>query len=187
MPAVRKWSPLFFVSIFIIALDQISKNWVIDNMVLGQSLVLLPELHPYLQLTRSYNTGAAFGIFPDAGPAFLILSILITMAMLFFYAQSSTKADLMHIGFGLVIGGAVGNVIDRLQHGHVIDFVHIRIPGVVSNVSNFADHAIVIGVAFLLIDSAISEWARRREMQPDTTAPDEPADNKFAPEDPAHS
>ena len=63
----------------------------------------------------------------------------------------------------LVVGGGVGNILDRLQHGVVIDFVHIVIPNVLSNVSNFADHALVIGVIILIIDSV---WTERQKPKP---------------------
>ena len=65
----------------------------------------------------------------------------------------------MPLATGIVVGGAIGNVIDRLQHGHVIDFIHYQIPGFVSNVSNLADHAIVGGVLLIIGESF---WRERK-------------------------
>jgi signal peptidase II len=63
---------------------------------------------------------------------------------------------------GLICGGALGNVLDRLQHGFVVDFIHYQIPGVISNVSNLADHAIVLGVILIYVDS----WLMDRKGKP---------------------
>lgn len=141
---LRKWSPLFIIVVTILIIDQISKAWVVANMQIGQT-ISLPVLSPFIQITRSTNTGAAFGIFPDFGDFFLVASALITLVILYFYARSEDDARLQRIALALVVGGALGNLTDRIQHGAVVDFVHIRIPNLIANVSNFADHAIVLG------------------------------------------
>jgi signal peptidase II len=168
---LKKWSPFVGIVAFILILDQISKTWVLENLRMGETIVPLPFLHPYLQITRSSNTGAAFGIFPDAPEILLVLSVVITVGILYFYWRSENHAHLQHVALSLVVGGALGNVIDRFQHGAVVDFVHFRIPGVISNVSNFADHAIVIGVILLFIDSVLAE---RRAHQAKITTADAP-------------
>jgi signal peptidase II len=153
-PSIRRWLLLIVVGASVLALDQFSK-WVITNTITPYDSV--PLLPPVLYLTHSYNTGAAFGVFPDAGTFFLLLAIVIVIFMLFTYPK--IKSLITRIAIGLVIGGALGNVADRIQHGHVIDFVHIIVPGIVSNVSNFADHAIVLGV----IVFAVQNWREERQ------------------------
>jgi signal peptidase II len=163
--SLRKWSPLVVLVTLILAVDQLTKNWVIETLVMGETREIAPWLSPYLQLTRSYNTGIAFGLGSGGSGIFLVLSLLIIGGLLFYYAQSPRRADMQHIALGMVIGGALGNVIDRIQHGHVVDFVHVVIPGMVSNVSNIADHVIVIGVIVLIIDSFLDERRRAQQME----------------------
>jgi signal peptidase II len=168
---LRKWSPLVILTGLILLIDQLTKAWVIENMVMRETRPLVDWLLPYVQLTRSYNTGIAFGLGSGGSGVFLVLSMLIIAGLLVFYWMSPPRADVQHIALGLVIGGALGNVIDRIQHGHVVDFVHIVIPELVSNVSNIADHMIVIGVIVLVIDSFLEE---RRAAEAAQSAPAEP-------------
>jgi signal peptidase II len=159
---VRKWLPLIVIIAIVLVLDQITKRWVIENLEIGQSYRLFPFLYPYFQITRSENTGAAFGFVPQAGDLFLILALVVVVIMLVFYPRISEKARLTRLGLGLVVGGALGNAFDRVSHGAVIDFIHYSIPGVVSNVSNLADHAIVIGVILIVLES----WRTEPKNEP---------------------
>ncbi|MFN8374204.1 MAG: signal peptidase II [Anaerolineae bacterium] len=156
-PMVRRWLLLLMVAAVVIFIDQFSK-WVIVNTL--QPYEFVPLLPPFLYLTFSANTGAAFGFLPDAGTLFLVLAVVIVGIMLFTYPR--VEAQVTRIAIGLVIGGALGNAIDRLHYGHVVDFVHIVVPGIISNVSNFADHAIVIGVLTFAVQNWLEE---RREKQ----------------------
>lgn len=151
---LTKWRIFAAIVAAVLLLDQVSKAWVISTLALYESI---PLIEPVLYLTRSENTGAAFGIGGGASPLFLLLSIGIMLVVLYFYWRLEETAYIQYLALSLVVGGGIGNVLDRLQHGVVIDFVHIIIPNVLSNVSNFADHALVIGVIILLLDSLRSE------------------------------
>jgi signal peptidase II len=151
---LKKWLPLILVSSLVILIDQISKAWVVANFELGSGFAILA---PVLYITRSINTGVAFGLGEGGNQFFLILVLLLISGLLWMYAQSKADAVLQHISLALIIGGALGNLIDRIQHGHVVDFVHIVLPNIVSNVSNLADHAIVIGVPLMLLDGILQE------------------------------
>jgi signal peptidase II len=161
MPFWRKWWPLLLIGGGMIGLDQLSKNWVLANLPYGQSLIPLEALYPFFRLTHSSNSGAAFGMLPMAGGVFLGLSLLISAFLVAVYARSQAQDRLYHVGLSLVLGGALGNALDRVQHGHVVDFFHLTVPGLISNVSNFADHAIVLGVLLLMLDS----WRRERRAR----------------------
>lgn len=161
--SLKKFLPLFIITPLILALDQFSKLWVVNNLELGETLVIDPALQPFLQITRTTNTGIAFGIGAGGGQIFLVLSIIVTIVLVVMYLQSESAARLQQIALSIVIAGALGNIIDRARLGHVIDFVHVEIPNAISNVSNFADHAVVIGVIVLLIDGFLSE--RRAHQQ----------------------
>jgi signal peptidase II len=156
---LTKWRIFAVIVVAVLLLDQLSKAWILSNFDLYESV---PLIEPVLYLTRSENTGVAFGIGGGASPIFLLLAIGIMLVVLFFYWRLEDHVYIQHLALSLVIGGGVGNVLDRLQHGVVIDFVHIVIPNVLSNVSNFADHALVIGVIILLIDSV---WTERQKSK----------------------
>lgn len=159
---MRKWF-ILGGSLSLTALaDQASKHWISANLEVYESVQPLPPLAPFFQLTRSSNTGAAFGILPMAGDAFLVIALLIIAGLLWYFRDLPTGGRLAPFAIGLVIGGATGNVLDRLQHGHVVDFIHYQIPNVISNVSNLADHAIVIGVLLVIAESFWRDYRDRR-------------------------
>ena len=93
------------------------------------------------------------------------MAAIIVVAMFIFYPRIDERAWLTRLGIALVVGGALGNAIDRLTRGAVVDFVHLEIPGVIANVSNLADHAIVVGVILMLIDSWFLQPRREKERE----------------------
>ncbi len=167
---MRKWIILACSLCLTAVADQASKAWVLANMAPYESIAPLPALQPLFQLTRSSNTGAAFGMLPMAGDVFLVVALLIIAGMLWYFRDVSPQARFVPVAIGLVIGGAVGNVIDRLQYGHVIDFIHYQIPNLISNVSNLADHAIVSGVLLVIGESFWRDYHGNRRKQPATFA-----------------
>jgi len=177
----RHWLALVMTIVLVVAVDQVTKYWVLNNLMLHESRRPIPFLSPFFQITRSYNNGAAFGFLPQAGDLFLIIAVVVVIAMLYFYPRIPEKAWLTRIATGLIVGGALGNALDRLQHGQVIDFIHYQIPSVFSNVSNLADHAIVFGVLLIFLESWRSERASKREaraVHPESeTEPTEPIEN----------
>jgi signal peptidase II len=152
--SIKKWLLLILTSSLVIVIDQISKAWIVANFEVGSGFAIL---EPFLYITRSTNTGVAFGLGEGGNQFFLVLVLLLVAGLFWMYQQSKANAILQHIALALIIGGALGNLIDRIQHGYVVDFVHIVLPGIVSNVSNFADHAIVIGVPLMLLDGILQE------------------------------
>jgi signal peptidase II len=163
--SLRKWLLLVIIVALVLAADQLTKDWVVNNLNLYESVQPIPALYPFFQLTRSENQGAAFGFLPQAGDIFLVIALVVVAIMVIFYPRLPEKDRVSRIAIGIVVGGALGNALDRLRHGVVVDFIHYTIPGVVSNVSNLADHAIVIGVLLVVIQS----W--RADSKRDQTAP----------------
>lgn len=153
MSSLRRWISLLAVVLVVLVLDQMTKRWVQNNLDLYTSYQPIPALYPFFQLTHSENVGAAFGFLPQAGDVFLLIAIVVVVVMLVFYPRIPDNARMTRLGLGLVVGGALGNAFDRVTNGAVIDFIHYQIPGVISNVSNLADHAIVIGVLLIVIQS----------------------------------
>ncbi|MEP7292293.1 MAG: signal peptidase II [Chloroflexota bacterium] len=148
----RRWIFLFIIIAVVLLLDQVTKQWVISHLRLYENYQLIPALYPLFQLTRSENNGAAFGFLPQAGDLFLIVAVVVVLVMLIFYPRVPEKACWTRFALGLVLGGALGNAFDRLTHGAVIDFIHYQFLGI-NNVSNLADHAIVIGVLLIVLQS----------------------------------
>ncbi len=173
---LRRWLILIVGVAIALLIDQTAKHWVVTNMQDGETRLLLESLHPYLQLTRTANTGIAFGLGSGSSEIFLVISAIIIIALLIYYSRAETLYPLEQIGLVLVIGGAIGNAIDRLRFSYVVDFVHVRIPPLgISNVSNFADHMIVIGVGLLLLASILQE-RREKRNEPIAPAPDFPSE-----------
>lgn len=149
------WAAYGFAAI-VIVLDQITKYW----MLLGFELREVGRVHvlpPILNFSYVENTGVSFGLF-GGGEARWVLSIfsLIVAAGLAWWALKAERRTLI-AAIGLVIGGAVGNAIDRIQYGYVVDFIDFSGTGVFPWVFNIADSAITVGVVLLIIDSVMSE------------------------------
>lgn len=149
----RRWITLFSIIAAVLAVDQITKRIVVDTLRLGESRQPVPALADFFQITRSENSGAAFGVLSNAGDLFLVIAVIVSVVLIGYYRRLPDGVPLTRIGIGLVIGGALGNALDRIEYGAVVDFIHYQIPGVISNVSNLADHAIVFGVIILFVDS----------------------------------
>lgn len=169
--SLRYWGFLLATAAAIIMIDQISKNLVLEHIPPGATIQPIPALVPFFQITHSSNTGMAFGMLANAGDLLLLLALVIVGVMLLMYSRLEGGLWLTRLAIGLVVGGALGNIIDRLQHGYVVDFVHLTIPGLISNVSNLADHAIVLGVLTLLATS----WWRERQTRHKAAEQTDPA------------
>lgn len=147
-------------------LDQASKLWLLNVFELGRRGAV--AVTPFFDLVLAWNTGISYGWFQNSGPLgqgiLLAIKVVAVIALAIWMAKSATR--LATIGLGLIIGGAIGNGIDRLAYGAVVDFAlfHIEIGGKTYNwyVFNLADAAIVAGVAALLYDSFVSPSAAKR-------------------------
>lgn len=170
---LRQWGLLIGVAGGVLALDQTAKMLVIERLLLGHSWEPIPQIADFIRITRSYNTGAAFGMLPQASDIFLILAIITIIAFIISYPQLPSKAWLSRLSIAMISGGALSNAIDRIRLGHVVDYVHVQITPTLSNISNFADHAITLGVVFLLVDQWLTE---RREKQQQVVQAEETVD-----------
>jgi signal peptidase II len=142
-------------------IDQVSKAWVVANLDLYRPTDVIPALAPILSFTLVENTGVAFGLFPSLGSLFTWLALVVVAGILIF-RHSIPASDLwVHLSLGLVTGGAVGNVVDRLARGYVVDFIDVNFwPLATWPVFNLADSAIVVGVVVLMVDSLLVERER---------------------------
>lgn len=145
----RRFFIFFAVAAVIIAFDQWTKWWVVRNIPLNTSW--LPEsldwLLPYVRLLHIKNRGASFGMFQDGNTVFIVLTSLIVVGILYYVYRMEDAGDSMWVVAGMYLGGAVGNLIDRLTIGAVTDFVSIG----TFYIFNVADASINISVVLLLI------------------------------------
>jgi len=160
-PKLRIGIGAAFISLL---LDQITKLMVVGNLSYADRI---PVIEGFFYLTHVRNTGAAFGLFADA-PAdirlgfFIGISLLAVVIIVSFFRKLAPGDRLAALALGLVLGGAVGNLIDRIRLGEVVDFLHFRLWGGYSWPDfNFADSAIVVGVAILVLELLASEGESR--------------------------
>jgi signal peptidase II len=149
---------LLLIAGTIVALDQASKYLVQANLAMGE--VYRPELwlSQYVRVVHLHNRGAAIGIFPGLGNVFMILAMLVSAGILYYYPRIARQDWLVRLSLALVLGGAVGNMIDRLQQGYVTDFISLlNIP-----VLNLADISILTGVLILFIGL----WRKEQRKKP---------------------
>ncbi|MGE0115031.1 MAG: signal peptidase II [Steroidobacteraceae bacterium] len=152
----RGASGWLWLSLIVIVLDQVTKALVSRSMGLYESIDLLPVL----SLTHLHNTGAAFSMLAGASGwqrwFFIILAVVVSVTLMLWLRRiRSNEQTLLAIGLSLVLGGALGNVIDRVWLGYVIDFVHVHWDRIGFSFAafNVADTAISIGAGCLLLDA----------------------------------
>jgi len=133
----------FSIIMAVLLFDQGSKATVQMLMHRGESIAVVP---PVFYLTYILNPGAAFGILPNQKVLFIITGLLLVMGVLAVYRKIPSGKTVLRSGLGLVLGGALGNLMDRLRYGGVVDFLDFR----VWPVFNLADTAIFIGACLLV-------------------------------------
>lgn len=147
-------SSWLWLSLCVILLDQVTKAMVTSALNLYERI----ELLPVLDLTRLHNTGAAFSMLADGTGwqrwFFIALGLIISVVLMVWLRRlRPVEHTLLAMGLALVLGGALGNVIDRVWLGHVIDFIHVHWGAAYFPAFNVADSAITIGAACLLLDA----------------------------------
>ncbi len=148
-----RWLPL---AALVVALDQASKAWIERHFALYESVPLLPVL----DITRLHNPGAAFSFLAGAGGwqrwFFTGLALVVSAGIVVWLRGVHARAQAwLACGLALILGGALGNVVDRMRHGYVIDFVHAHWNDAFFPAFNVADSAITIGAICLIVDALI--------------------------------
>ena len=149
----NKFGYLALVAALVVIADQVTKALVLQNMPLYQSLTVIPG---FFDITHIQNPGGAFGFLADSSPAvrkllFLFVSLLALILLFWFYIKTPSTHRLLATGFAMIFGGAVGNLIDRIRFGKVIDFLDVYIGSYHWPAFNIADSAISVGVGIFLL------------------------------------
>ncbi len=151
--------PFLLLALSLIAVDQWSKWLVTGCMAQGQSI---PVIERIFYLTYVRNPGAAFGMLPYKTAFFVLVTIMVVLGILIFLKRIPKGKVLLKAGLALQVGGAVGNLIDRIRFGQVIDFLDFR----VWPVFNLADVGIVIGVGILFLELVKNNRSREKRGGP---------------------
>lgn len=128
--------------------DQVSKHYIAAHFLPGESRLVVPRL---LRWTYEQNVHGAFGLFGSSPVLLIVMALAVLLVFWFSFRDAARQSRLVRVAFGLILGGAVGNIVDRLQHRYVIDFIDFY--KIWPNIFNVADSCITIGVVFLLLSS----------------------------------
>jgi signal peptidase II len=146
---------LLLISIAVIVADRLSKQWILRNIISGQEITIIPH---FFHLSHVYNNGAAFSLFSDTPSpekvrwmliGFSLIAIAIVLVV---FMKAGRRVNLTSIALALVLGGAIGNLYDRLAYRYVIDFLAFNFGSYHYPDFNVADSCIVIGACLLLIE-----------------------------------
>ncbi len=147
------WVPL--VAILVLLADQLSKNWIRTHLAADTFIAPFPALEPWFKIVHWNNTGAAFGIMQGQGGIFVVIAVVVIVAALVYLRYLPAGSWLVKLCLALQLGGAAGNLVDRLRFGQVTDFLLFSLP-VHDRVLqwpafNVADSCIVVGVILLAV------------------------------------
>ncbi len=165
---LRDYTILFLIAASVILLDQVTKYLVRSNLAPAEMWAPWHWLLPYARVVNWQNTGAAFGILQQFGDVFKILPLLVSGAIIYFNSQVPSSEWPMRVALGLMLGGALGNVIDRFARGYVTDFISVG----TFAVFNVADASVTVGVTILILYIWIQE-RRRPDAQEEPGVPPE--------------
>jgi signal peptidase II len=140
------WALFLGIAAAVIVLDQLVKSWISANFTVGVPVQVIGDL---VRITVSHNEGALFGLFQGSATGFGIVSLVVIGIIVWYEARAGSNV-LVSIALGLLIGGAIGNLIDRIRLGYVVDFVDAGLGGLRFYTFNVADAAISCAIVLLI-------------------------------------
>lgn len=150
----------FIIAIVAFVIDYITKKWIATNMKIGDEFSVIGD---FFLITSHRNRGAAFGILQEQRTFFIIITVVIVVGILWYaHIMRDKGSKTLLVGLSLVLGGALGNFIDRVRFGEVVDFFKFNFGSYTFPIFNIADSAIVIGVGLILLDTLLD---MRREQK----------------------
>jgi signal peptidase II len=167
--SLKQYLFLFGIVALIIILDQLTKFQIRNTLRVGESWMPWAWLAPFARIVHWKNTGAAFGLFQNASTVLAILAVVVSIIVIVYYHHIPVEEKLMRTAMAMMLGGAIGNLIDRLTIGHVTDFISLG----TFPVFNVADSCITIGVGILLLAMWIKEIREKRATK-NLSQPEEP-------------
>jgi signal peptidase II len=139
---------LWLVAIVVFVLDRFTKHLILASFMPGESRIVIPHL---LWWTYVQNTHGAFGLFGSSPILLVVLALAVLALFAFAFRDAAQRSLMVRIAFGAIVGGAAGNIVDRVQQQFVVDFIDFKT--IWPNVFNVADSCITVGVCLLIISS----------------------------------
>src|SRR3989338_1808323 len=140
----KKYAVIIPIGLLIVILDQLTKYIIKHNFRLNESIPIIKNI---LHLTYITNTGSAFGLFKGLNWFFVLFSVIVIIAIFYYLKKIVKSKKLLQFAVGLLLGGTIGNLIDRIAYGAVVDFIDFR----VWPVFNIADSAVTISVILMVV------------------------------------
>ncbi len=168
LKSTKTWAIIGTVALLTLGLDQWSKAWVRSHLAPLDSWAIIPGAEKYFAITRASNTGAAFGMFRGGGAFFVVVAVIIIAAMLYYAYRMEEQSTLLSIALGLELGGAMGNLLDRILFGQVTDFIDVKLWPRYNlwPTFNLADAAITIGVLLMAYVFLTAEDTSQERYRP---------------------
>ena len=156
---IKAYTEMLIIAAVVFVLDQASKYWIRTHLALRETITPIPAIGSWFRIIHWKNTGVAFGLFQGSGWVLTVVGIIVVIGIIIYSSQITEGPAFWRVALALELGGALGNLADRLnpELGYVVDFIWIgNFP-----VFNLADSAIVIGAVVLVIGM----WRQEREKQ----------------------
>jgi signal peptidase II len=156
-PSARRWALFAAIAIVVVVLDQLTKSWVVTNIPKGSGISVLGN---WLNFVYGENSGILFGMVPQSAGAFAIVS-LVVIVVIVLYHRKAGRGIVMSIATALLLGGAIGNLIDRLVYGAVVDWIDMGIGSLRFWTYNIADAAITTSLIMIFVVAMFpftAEW-----------------------------
>ena len=156
-PSLGRWILFGVIAVAVVLADQATKSWITSSVAPGSGF---PVLGPWLNFVYGQNSGILFGMVPQSAGAFAIVSLMV-IALIVVYHQKAGRGIVMTVAAALLLGGAIGNLIDRLHYGAVVDWIDMGIGNARFWTYNIADAAITTSIILILVAAvfpAVAEW-----------------------------
>jgi len=163
----RKYWVLLIVCIGVLLLDQWTKHLVQEKLFLYQAVEVIPG---FFNLVHVRNTGGAFGIFGGRGGGlasilFVVVSVVAIGSILFFFFKAKEEEKTLSISLSLILSGALGNLIDRVQYGEVVDFLDFHLRAYHWPAFNIADSAICVGIGLMALELFVRDSRKSKSQR----------------------
>ncbi|PLR97355.1 signal peptidase II [Bacillus sp. T33-2] len=150
----------YIIALCVILLDQLTKWMIVKNLELGESIKVIED---FLYITSHRNRGAAWGILQGQMWFFYIITIIVVVGIVYYIQKAAKGKMLLGVSLGLMLGGAIGNFIDRVFRKEVVDFINTYIFGYDFPIFNIADSALVVGVALMMLQMLREEREAKKK------------------------
>ncbi|MFB9325402.1 signal peptidase II [Paenibacillus aurantiacus] len=150
----------YWIALFVFVIDYVSKKVIESKLELHE---IIPVIGDFFVVTSIRNRGAAFGILQEQRFFFIAITLIVVGAIVWYIHRNRNGRPLLLVGLGLVLGGAVGNFLDRAIYGEVVDFLQFTFGSYVFPIFNLADTGICVGVGLILLDSFLSMKNEKQE------------------------